>query len=254
MNYKITGQIVCLPPHISTTWEQIAFLETEEDKTTQELILAIHLVNGKVVKIPGLDTSVIDILFSAHVKFLEKRGKGQNEEKTQNPQAAFLQNVLGLSPDQLSSLSIRLGPGGMGGMMAGGLEGLETTMQHDPEKSDAPNLPKEMIEKVASIAKLLLGGDLKSFPKPEPHCNCMHCQISRAILNGDKIASESDEEVITEEDLKFRTWDIKQTGDQLYRVTNPLTPSEKYDVFLGSPIGCTCGNIHCEHIKAVLSS
>ena len=37
-------------------------------------------------------------------------------------------------------------------------------------------------------------------------------------------------------------------------VTNPLDANEHYNVFLGDPIGCTCGQKNCEHIRAVLNS
>ncbi|MGH2612567.1 MAG: hypothetical protein ACRDFB_05905, partial [Rhabdochlamydiaceae bacterium] len=62
------------------------------------------------------------------------------------------------------------------------------------------------------------------------------------------------EEEVSDEDLKFRTWDIKQENDKLYSVTNPLDKKEHYNVFLGKPLGCTCGNKNCEHIQAVLKS
>ena len=62
------------------------------------------------------------------------------------------------------------------------------------------------------------------------------------------------EEEITEDDLKFRNWDIRQTADKLYAVTNPLDENEHYSVFLGTPLGCTCGEKNCEHIRAVLNS
>jgi hypothetical protein len=35
---------------------------------------------------------------------------------------------------------------------------------------------------------------------------------------------------------------------------NPLDHKEHYNVFLGDPIGCSCGNNNCEHIQAVLKS
>jgi hypothetical protein len=81
----------------------------------------------------------------------------------------------------------------------------------------------------------------------------MHCQVARAIHNESSLKKEN-EDIVTEEDLRFRIWDIHQTGEKLYTVTNPLDPREQYNVFLGSPLGCTCGQNNCDHIKAVLSS
>ena len=60
------------------------------------------------------------------------------------------------------------------------------------------------------------------------------------------------EEEVSAADLTFRSWDIKQEADQLYTVTNPLNAKEHYSVFLGEPLGCTCGFKNCDHIQAVL--
>ena len=62
------------------------------------------------------------------------------------------------------------------------------------------------------------------------------------------------EEKIDDLDLVFRDWEIKELSNNLYTVTNPLDLNEHYNVFLGEPIGCTCGHKNCEHIKAVLQS
>ena len=91
-------------------------------------------------------------------------------------------------------------------------------------------------------------------PKPEDNCNCMHCQVSRALQIGMGINPENLDEAVDEQDLKFRDWDILEEGAHLYRVTNPLDENEHYSVFLKDPIGCTCGKKNCEHIKAVLNS
>ncbi len=96
---------------------------------------------------------------------------------------------------------------------------------------------------------MITNGVSEAFPKPEPHCNCPHCQIARAMHG---IEKQELEEPVSDEDLKFRDWEIKQTGEKLYSVTNPIDPSEQYTVFLGEPVGCTCGHSHCEHIKSVL--
>jgi len=92
-------------------------------------------------------------------------------------------------------------------------------------------------------------------PKGEPHCNCPYCQIANAMQGTVSEVEEKEvEEEVTEDDLKFREWDIKQEGDKLYIVTNPLDADEHYQVFLGTPVGCTCGQKNCEHIRTVLSS
>ncbi len=246
MKVKINDRLICISPHISTTWDQVAFMQTEEERNQNGLSLILHLVTGKIVKISQLDPSIIDIAFAAHMKYLES-SQLHKAEPTIKSSNSFLQNLMNLSPDQLSSIPIRFGISGM----PGGIEGLETAFQHNAAQSNAPNLPNEIIEKISSIAKILTNGDLAGFPKPEPHCNCMHCQVARAIHNEPKSEIE---EAVTEEDLHFRNWDIQQIGEKLYSLTNPLDPREQYNVFLGSPLGCTCGENNCEHIKAVLST
>ena len=133
------------------------------------------------------------------------------------------------------------------------MESLGSIMHHNPSQSKAPNLPPEILDKITAISKIMGVEDTESIPKAEPHCNCIHCQIAKA-LRGQKKKNEEILEEVTDEDLKFKTWDIKQTGKKLYSVTNPLDNNENYNVFLGKPVGCTCGQKNCEHIKAVLNS
>ena len=130
------------------------------------------------------------------------------------------------------------------------LPSLQTnTMQHSSEQTNLPDLSPDILEKMTSIAKTLGLDDTSALPVPELNCNCIYCQVLRAL--GKTIPVE---EEITEADLHFRDWEIKQTADTLYSVTNPLDRNEQYSVFLGTPIGCTCGQKSCEHIKAVLNS
>ncbi len=247
MKVKINEKLICIPPHISTTWDQITYLHSEEDVETKLFTLTIHVNDGKIVKIPNLDSSVVDIAFSAHIQHLENRAAPQSDQR--NTVGSLLQQFTGISPDQISEIPIRFGiSGGIPGM-----ENLEMAFQHNQEQAGAPDMPLELLEKVSGMAKMMLGADLGSFPKPEPHCNCPHCQLARAIHNMPKEES-AEEEPVSEEDLTFRTWDIKESGEQMYLVTNPLDSKEHYTVYLGTPLGCTCGEANCEHIKAVLYS
>ncbi|MFZ0564665.1 MAG: hypothetical protein WAM28_00495 [Chlamydiales bacterium] len=250
MKIKINEKLICIPPHISARWDQIAFLQTSEDSEKKNLTLIIHLIDGKVIQIPDLDVSLVDIIFSAHIKYLESSGqKGNEPPKTLGD---FIQQLGDMSPKQLMGMPIRFGIN----PLAGGLEGIEMAFQHNPSQGDSPDMPKEFLEKISSIAKMFGGGDPAAFPKPEPHCNCMHCQIARAIHGAEKeeVSDGHQEETVTKEDLYFPEWNITQSGDKLFTVTNPLDPKEHYSVYLGSPVGCTCGQDHCEHIEAVLYS
>lgn len=241
MKAKINEKILCIPPYLSTTWDQVLFLNADEDheSTTEnkKMSLKIHLIDGKIVTIRDLEPSLVDITFSAHMQFLDRNEKAKT---------TGIQNLIN---DQMMAFPIRFGISSMPPNM----EGFDMAMQHNQAQANSPNLPPEVIDKIASIAKVITNGDLASFPKPEPHCNCMHCQVARAIHKISDAPQEI-EEMATDEDLKFRSWDIMQTGDKLFTVSNPIDPKEQYNVYLGSPVGCTCGSAHCEHIKAVLFS
>lgn len=238
MKIKITEKVLCIPPYISTTWDKIAFLQSEENTETKLLTLILHLHDNHQIKIPNLDSSIVDIAFSAHLKYLE------NYLNPSKDQASRLTSLLnGVNPEQIIGLPIRFG------------EGLESALQHNPAQANMPDMPQEILNKITAITKILSNGDPTPFPKPEPHCNCFHCQVARVLHGINKDDTEnSSEEPITEEDLKFKTWDILQCGDKLYTVTNPLDTKEQYSVYLGSPLGCTCGLANCEHIRAVLTS
>jgi hypothetical protein len=127
-------------------------------------------------------------------------------------------------------------------------------MQHNSQLTDSPIFSKEILEHIFSFVKSLDDGSMLNsfFVKPEhPHCNCPYCQISRFAQGK---AQEETEEEVSDKDLKFKTWDIEQAGDKLFTVTNPFDAQEKYSVYIGTPIGCTCGEMRCEHIHAVLSA
>lgn len=250
MKIKINEKLICIPPYISANWDQVTFLQSEDDDpSSQNMTLVVHLADGKEVRIPNLDHSLIEIAFSSHLKYLESQSGSKTKAEAKSVGGIF-QQMTGLSPEQIANMPIRFGISGIPGV-----ENIEMAFQHNPSQSEAPDMPKEVLEKVSMIAKMMSGGDLNAFPKPEPHCNCMHCQVARAIHGIEKNEeAQASEEKVPDEELQFRDWDIVQSGDKLYSVTNPLDSKETYRVYLGNPIGCTCGQAHCEHIKAVLYS
>lgn len=216
----ISQQILSIPPYLSTSWKNIVSLHADPD---HELFkLTVSLSNGMRIVVPGLDKAAIDAIFEAHARY------GSPHDPLPMPPGSFTFPLTG-----------------NGDLMNG-------AMQHNPAQSDSPEMPPEIIEKITSIAKVLGLSDESQIPKPEPHCNCPFCQIARAFHG--KAEEEKIEFEIADADLKFRSWDIKQTGDKLFLVTNPLDDKEHYSVFLGEPLGCTCGQKNCEHIRAVLNS
>jgi hypothetical protein len=221
MEIKVTDKVLSLPPYISTSWKNIVSLRVENRSFGH--VLLIELITGSKVEIPNLDPQLLEAIFSAHARFIEQEG--------QLAKAAALQSF---------SFPIPIP-----------LEGLASTLQHNPEQADTPPLPPEILDKLTSL-KGTLPLDLPLLPKSEPHCNCPYCQIVRALSQQEEAPPPPVEESVSDEDLKFRTWDIKLEDEKLYSVSNPLDPKEHYHVFLGDPLGCTCGNKNCEHIQAVL--
>lgn len=221
---KITPLILSIPPYISTTWKNIISLHTREG--AHGFLLAVLLQNGVQIEIPGLDHKTIAAIFEGHALF----AKAENELLKGSVQFAL--------PLQ--------GEGGM-------IDAFGQNIQHNPEQSDLPPLPQAMLQKIALLAKTLGAEALSQFPKSESDCHCIYCQVMNTIREGNHVIEEAEEEVL-DEDLRFRNWDIKQTTDKLYIVTNPVNENEHYNVFLGEPLGCTCGHKNCEHIRAVLNT
>lgn len=232
---KINENILCLPPYISTSWKNVSSILFKNGE------LVIKVKDGEPVHIPNLAPQIVEAVFAAHAHYMENQTEALPGNALMNPQ------LLGESPFKIGFSTT---------------DGLGAALQHNPEQAEAPDLPPEMLEKLGAIAKIVAPEDLDALPKPEAHCNCVHCQIARAIqrsIHSDatlevKPQETKDEEVISDEELKFQEWDITQTGDQLFTVINRLDSHEKYRVFLGHPVGCTCGKAGCEHILAVLKS
>lgn len=251
---KINKSILCIPPYISTPWENVSLLQYMED------ILRVTLIDGLVIEVPHLSAETATLAFEMHAEALESMDEGlsileheklqANATASSNPFEQFA-SMLQQGGDSLG-FPITLGPEGFGGAMA-----------HNPEQSDIPDLPKEALHKIGIVAKAL-GEELPiDMPKPEPHCNCVHCQIARTFNDGgaeESVDSELDKilsEEVSDDDLRFREWDIKETdhSQQIFVVSNPMDQTEAYNVCLKpSSIGCTCGQPDCAHIKAVLNS
>lgn len=235
---KINSKILNLPPFISTSWDHVASLHMKG--TT----LAIVLIHGETVHIPGLPTEILTSIFAAHAAHLEDVAM---KEETQRPQPGgnlIMQALAGA--EHTGEFPMRFG--------FSTLDGMGAALQHDPSQSNSPPLPDEVLGKIAAIAKIVSQGEEVQFPQPHQGCNCMHCQICRAINGDSRLVEVSDEPQVADEELQFKEWDIVQTGEKLYEVTHHVDKQEKYQVFLGEPVGCTCGKPGCEHILAVLKS
>lgn len=227
MKKHVDSKHISIPPYISTAWQNVKALYM------RGTLLIVELTDGNNVQIPNLTDVDIEEIFSYHAAFLEQSPR---EEETKQQGGIF-----GGSPFRFSM---------------NGMDGLTNAMKHTPEQANMPELPKDILEKIASIAKIVSPDDITALNPPVEGCNCVYCQITRAIL-GTKVEPthpEATGEPVSAEDLHFQEWIITQIGDKLYEVANKLQPDEKYRVFLGDPVGCTCGKPHCEHIVAVLKS
>lgn len=233
MTFKINERVLSIPPYISTDWGQIGALHLKGE------ILVILLKDRHAIEIPHLDSKTIQLVFQFHALHLEK-DQGASVLPT-DLELSKLKKII----DQ-GEPSIRLA-------ISSSLDGLSNMMQHNPAQANSPDLPHEILQKIAAIAKIITPADeLLSKPKGEPNCNCFHCQIARVI--NPPSGSSVEETEISLDELQFQQWNIVQTGDRLFSVINRLDEHEKYSVYLGEPLGCTCGKQGCEHILAVLKT
>ncbi|MFI5343125.1 MAG: hypothetical protein ACHQUC_02775 [Chlamydiales bacterium] len=238
MQMKINEKILSIPPYISTTWSQIAALRMKGS------VLSITMTDGEAINISGLSHDLINQVFSYHAAYLEK-------EILPSSQASYPPAKKG-SKEGVGSL----GESATLNFAFGTMDGLNMMAQHNSAQADAPDLPPEVLQNISEIARAALPlGDLQ-LPKPEADCNCFYCQIARAINPSAAVIElrEQHDEEVTDDELRFEQWSITQAGEKLYNVTSRLDNNEKYSVFLGHPVGCTCGKNGCEHILAVLKS
>lgn len=239
---ETNDKFICLPPYLSTSWRNVRSLHMKSDN------LVVTLLDGSLVEIPRLGQNAIEHLFACHAAFLR--------QQRQRPFSEVLRTNDGVKFGRPGEEETGLFPPFRLGLS--GLDTLGTALQHNYAQSNTPDLPPEILQKIAAVARIVAPDDVNALPKAEPHCNCVHCQIARAIHQGleqgQEIAPQEPEEEVTAEDLTFRQWIIEKTGENLYSVMNPLDETQHYSVYLGHPVGCTCGNQNCEHILAVLRS
>jgi hypothetical protein len=179
-----------------------------------QTLLVVTLQNGVEIEVPELDQDHIDAVFEAHTRY-----GGAND----------------------SGILLGLGTGA---------NPLLSFTQHNPEQTDSPPLSPELLRKISEMAQSLGLDATAPLSFPEPDCNCPYCQVTRSLVGG----AAAEEDPVDDQELHFRDWDIAQKGDKLYLLTNPLDQNEHYNVFLGDPLGCTCGQKNCEHIRAVLNT
>lgn len=236
---KLTPKIFSIPPYISTRWEFVLSLRVTDE------VLVVTLKDGTICTIPNLPKETIDQIFTLHTEAEESQDR---ERENLQP---LLESMKTGFKDLMQMLS-KLGSGSAGS--------LGKAIEHDPSNSNLPELPPDMIKKVQVLLNVIPKEDILSMPKNVPGCHCMYCQINRILRQsiesdeGGEPDLLSESEPVEEKDLQFSEWIVEPLEDKLYKVTSALNHTEEYRVFLGDPIGCTCGKPRCEHILAVLRS
>lgn len=227
---KITSKLLSIPPYISTSWHNIIALHVKNED------LVISLANGETIEIPGLSTDTLHAIFVAHSSYLDYEANLEAERRNQAQMPPSIQALLAADPQQAAQMRFGFSS----------LEDPGQLMQHNPAQADAPDIPFEILQKIAAIAKIIAPESEDVIPQAEPNCNCMHCQLSRAI-HGDTIAH-------TIIEVQNDPWEVSQVEEKLYLVTNKADTNDHYNVYLGEPVGCTCGVNGCAHVLAVLRS
>lgn len=242
---KINEKILSIPPHISTTWGNISSIKMKASQ------LSITLNDGDSIHIPGLSEETIDLVFKMHAEDIEKRHLLEPIDK--KPLFGLSQALFG---DQHKMVESPLK------FAFSTLDGLNTIAEHNPQEKNAPDLPDAILEKIGSIAKMVVPNDLTLLPKDVEDCNCFHCQVTRVIHKNaagndfeiEVEIHELEQESVSDSELQFNQWNVSAAEENVFTVTNKLDASEQYSVFLGTPVGCNCGEPNCEHIIAVLKT
>ncbi len=230
---NVNEKFLSFPPFLSTAWIHVEALSISRQGT-----IAVHMNSGATISLPEMSEPEMELVFKAHATFLENQILSEPVFKNKKLPPTIKERLENDSPFRISFGS----PEGLNGV----------AMQHNPAQKNAPNLPLEMLAKITEVSKIMAPNDPDQIPKAEPHCNCYHCQIARALSGS--IEETPEEEFVAPEELEFNQWEITETGDNLFNVMNKLDTLENYSVHLGHPVGCTCGKENCEHILAVLKS
>ncbi len=269
---KITPKIFHLPPYLSTAWSDVRAIYHKDG------MLTILLLNGHSIEIPKIDDEIKQQIFSAHASFLQEKQEVKplplpniKSQLSLPFQVFHLKTPLDIPPhiavDSLLAEIMNHTPPTMR-MQLDSMETIANSMQHNPKQANTPDIPQEILHKIAQVAKIVVSNDIESIPPPEPHCNCPHCQIARVIHKDTKYTEESEGLTAKEElpsqnapsqDLTLQgIWEIQELGKETYTVKSRSNPSETYSVTLkgslGNTFGCTCGQFGCEHLIAVLKS
>lgn len=239
---KITSFLLSLPPYFSARWEFIQSIRMQEN------VLIVTLKDGSSSTIPHLSNDEISQIFHSFALYAEAPPTITTQE---NPLKRDISQLVEGVKKGFSDFVHILSKSG------GNALGFAKALEHDPSNANMPPLPPEAIQKIEMLLQIVPEEDIMAMQAPIDHCMCMYCQVQRLLrqaLFKKKEIGENEGEPVDENELKFNEWIVSPVSDKLYSVRNKLDPEEEYRVFLGEPLGCTCGKANCEHIIAVLRS
>ncbi len=175
--------------------------------------LNIYLKNGTLVRIAHLPKEQLDLIFAIHQEIL-------------------LQKPALIPTQALDPLLFNFaGP----------------FLEHDETLSDSSPLPEEVKERLRSLIQGLPKIEAQRLPPIHENCHCPHCQLMGLLVE-----PELKEEEVSDEDLRFSTWITYPVSSSEVIVEHPYDKQQCYRVFLKNPVGCSCGETGCEHLKHVL--
>lgn len=205
--------------------------------------------------IPNLPSSMQELLFSCHIEAIERTQKTDHHSPVlrQEDLHAIL-NAVQTGIKEIMALILKLG--------SSAISSVGKVLEHDPNNSHLPPIAEEMKKKILLLLNVVPKEDILAMPTPVLGCNCMYCQINRTLREGigihesdlEENRDQENDDTVDEKDLEFSEWNVTPISEKLFLVRNKLDEHEEYRVFLGNPIGCTCGKANCEHIVAVLRS
>jgi hypothetical protein len=248
---KINQRVLHIPPHISCKWSEIASLGVEN--IDGQDLLFVHLLSGTRAQVPNLTQDQIDLIFKMHVQHLEE--SADEEERFKNvKEIPFFSNLFQPPPMDANvatsfgaPISFHLDANDPGSLFQG----------HNPQFSNSPPLPKEILDKITLIAKAI-GGDMVKEVEPVELCNCFFCQIARALKNERVEEKKPHIPKNLPKDLLRGgidpEWMVEEVGPHMFKVTSRDEPGVLYQVYLGEPLGCSCGSNRCQHIIAALKT
>lgn len=267
----VTQKAFHLPPYISTSWSHVVSLHMEQED--HEQLLVVTLTNGAQICIPGLEERLLRRIFAIHAEVLEQGvppscSKPVQPEREAESARVRTQRAAPNRDTDMAGGVAELGVEGPWETQSGRLGLLDNLplsdqeiaeleqqlLDHRPELTESPDLPTALLQRMSVMGQFLHPDILEQMPRAVAGCRCPFCQLHRVLHREPPDTALPPVEEVSEQDLLFRSWIVQDCGDHLFEVTNSTDPAECYRVFVGEPVGCTCGRHGCEHVKAVLLS